>query len=259
MEQIEHQDELYDFLYRDSNRLASYYAQIFKGQLSSVERTATERKNVDTTGKFDLHVVSGDRKITNEVTDTDKRTVNPHDIIVTDVLSFLISNGHALEDINEASHGSLVLVQGTVVFVDRLISEVAIIAFENLITPQSNKPKSSEEKATLQGLKLFRDALQKISLPSAFILQTAEEVQIIGTIKESGMEEAISNYYFKHGTAGLSNVYMIGIKEVPSQSFTLPDSQLIGAGQQMAQALSDLLFPPDAIRVTPIAIFRKLF
>ncbi len=52
---------------------------------------------------------------------------------------------------------------------------------------------------------------------------------------------------------------MVGVKEVPSASFKLPDSQLFGAGQQMAQALSDMLFPPDAIRITPIALFRKLF
>jgi len=101
--------------------------------------------------------------------------------------------------------------------------------------------------------------LQKISLPSAFILQTSEGTQVVGTIKEAGMEEAISNYYFKHGTAGLSDVYMVGVKEVPSSSFKLPDSQLFSAGQQMAQALSDMLFPPDAIRITPIALFRKLF
>jgi len=30
---------LYDFLYRDSNRIASYYAQLFGGRLSSFEET----------------------------------------------------------------------------------------------------------------------------------------------------------------------------------------------------------------------------
>lgn len=79
-----------------------------------------------------------------------------------------------------------------------------------------------------------------------------------GTIKESGMEEPISSYYFKHGTAGLADVYLVGIKETPTLSFSLPNTQLMGAGQQAAQALSDLVFPPEAIRVTPIALFREL-
>lgn len=51
---------------------------------------------------------------------------------------------------------------------------------------------------------------------------------------------------------------MIGIKEVPSPSFTLPDTVLLGAAQQAAQGLSDMLFPSLAIKVTPIALFRKL-
>jgi hypothetical protein len=259
MEQIEQPAALYDFLYRDSNRIASYYSQIFHGHLSSMEKNVSERRNVDVSGKLDFHVVSGDRKITTETLEGDKRIFDPHDLIATDVLSFLVTNDHALDDITNAPHGSLVVVQGTLVFVDRLIAEVAIIAFDNLISTHSAKPKSPEEKANLQGLKVLKDALQKISLPSAFILQTNEGIQIVGTIKEAGMEEAISNYYFKHGTAGLSDVYMIGIKEVPSPAFALPDTQLIGAGQQMAQALSDMLFPAEAIRVTPIALFRRLF
>lgn len=66
MEQIEQLDVLYDFLYRDSNRIASYYAQIFHGHLSSMEKSTSERRNTDTSGKVDLHVISADKKITNE-------------------------------------------------------------------------------------------------------------------------------------------------------------------------------------------------
>jgi hypothetical protein len=64
--------------------------------------------------------------------------------------------------------------------------------------------------------------------------------------------------YFKHGTAGLAEVYVIGIKEFPSGAFSLPQTQLIGTGQQAAQVLSNLLFPSEAIRVIPLAFFRKL-
>ena len=224
-----------------------------------MEKSNSERRNIDVGGKVDLHVVSADRKITNETLEGDKRVFDPHDLIATDVLSFLVPNDHVLDDVVHAAHGSLVIVQGTVVFIDRLIAEVAVIAFDNMINSQSQKPKSQEEKSALQALKSLKDTLQKVSLPSAFILQTNEGIQVAGTIKEAGMEEAISNYYFKHGTAGLSNVYIVGVKEVSSASFRLPDSQLFGAGQQLAQALSDMLFPPDAIQITPIALFRKLF
>jgi hypothetical protein len=63
----------------------------------------------------------------------------------------------------------------------------------------------------------------------------------------------------KHGTAGLSDVYLIALKEVPSPAFTLPEGDFISAGQTAAQFLADAMFPKDGIRVTPIALFRKLW
>jgi hypothetical protein len=72
------------------------------------------------------------------------------------------------------------------------------------------------------------------------------------------MEEPITSYYFRHGTAGLADVYLIGIKETPTKKFITPSNQFIGIAQQGAQMLSDLLFPSDAIRVTPVTLFRKL-
>jgi hypothetical protein len=81
---------------------------------------------------------------------------------------------------------------------------------------------------------------------------------VVGTIKEAGMEEPISTYYVKHGTAGLSSVYLVGIKEIPSPAFVLPEGPLISGAHAAAQALSDMMFPKDTIRVTPLALFRKL-
>jgi hypothetical protein len=72
------------------------------------------------------------------------------------------------------------------------------------------------------------------------------------------MEEPIASYYFKYGPNGLADIYVIGIKEVPSQPFMLPNTQLFGASQQGADYLCNLLFPPNTIKITPLAMFRKL-
>jgi hypothetical protein len=73
------------------------------------------------------------------------------------------------------------------------------------------------------------------------------------------MEEPIPVYYVKHGTAGLSDVYLIGIKEIPTAAVTLGEGHLMAAGQGAAQFLRSVMFPEDAMRVTPIALFRKLW
>lgn len=129
--------------------------------------------------------------------------------------------------------------------------ELAAMTIDIAMQSQSGGGHSSQDRTSRQTLKFVKDFLSKLVLPSAFLLHIPSGLQIAGTIKDSGMEEPISGYYFKHGIAGLAEIYVIGIKEIPSGVFPLPQTQLIGAGQQAAQVLSNLLFPSEAIRVTP--------
>ena len=64
---------MYDFLYRDAGRMASYYAQIFSGRLSSLEQTDSERTSEDKGAKLNIQVASGDLKQTHETARTAKR------------------------------------------------------------------------------------------------------------------------------------------------------------------------------------------
>ncbi len=258
MEQEEPQGALYDFLYRDSGRITSYYAQLFGGRLTGLEETDTSRDAVDKSGRLNTGVVSGDLKTIQEDTTSSKRITDPHDIITTDVLSHLQENGRLQTNIKDAPHGAIIIAKGTIVFVDKSVLEIADLVFEMEIEVTRKTARTTQEKARLNELKFIRSFLSKIALPSGFLLQTAEGVQIAGTIKESGMEETISSYYFKHGSAGLSDVFLIGIKESSTYSFTLPNTQLIGAGQMAVQGLTTLMFPPEAIRVTPVALFRPI-
>jgi hypothetical protein len=249
---------LYDFLYRDSNRITSYYAQIFGGQLSSIEKTDSERSTLDSGFKGSLHVLSGEQRTGSQLETGSKQIIDPHDIITTDVLSSLQEGGRLNSDLAGAPHGSLVIAHGTLLFVDKILGELGSVAADAAIRQEQSKPHSKQDKAAIAAQRIGQQFLTKVQIPSTFLLRSNAGVLIAGTIKEAGMEEPISTYYFKHGTAGLADVYVICIKEIPSPSFSLPNAQLIGATQIFAQALSDLLFPPGAIRVTPIAIFRKL-
>jgi hypothetical protein len=249
---------LYDFLYRDSNRITSYYAQIFGGQLSSIETSDSERSSLDTGFKGNMHIISGEQRTGSQVETGSKRIVDPHDIITTDVLSSLQEGGRLNSDLAGAPHGSLVIAHGTILFVDKILGEVGSVAVDVSIRQEQSKPHSKQDKAAIAAQRIAQQFLTKVQIPSTFLLRNSDGILVGGTIKEAGMEEPISTYYFKHGTSGLADVHVICIKEIPSTSFALPNTQLVGAGQIFAQALSDLLFPPGAIRVTPIAIFRKL-
>jgi hypothetical protein len=48
---------------------------------------------------------------------------------------------------------------------------------------------------------MIEGLFHKVPLPSAFVLQTAD-VQLAGTLKDEGMAEPISSYYFATGLTG---------------------------------------------------------
>lgn len=258
MEPAEQPVELYDFLYRDPSRISSYYAQLFNGRLTGIEKNTSERSSKDLgAGINAFQVVRGDVRRTDETTTQQRETIDPDDVIAVDVLARLKESGILREDIEGAPNSSLIMASGILLFIDRHMLEMAVIGLDAALEQEKRKPKQQQNKEMLAIYPLVKKFVASMVLPSAFMLETAAG-KIVGTIKEDGMEEPIPSYYFKHGTAGLSGVYVIGIKEQPSLTVSLPNTDLIGIGRSVAQALTTLMFPEDAIRITPIALFRKI-
>ncbi len=252
---------LYDFLYRDSNRLASYSAQIWGGVTQSVETTGSTRRADDKRTQIAAAtIVTHEEKLSKETGETKKETLLPHDVVSSDILSHLLQSGRVVREVETAPHGSLVLAQGTMVFLDRdLIRTAALITSDVVDRDDGNFDVGEGDEAGQITVNFSLQQLFKnFDFPSAFLLQGTGDVQVCGTLKESGMEEPISTYYFKHGNAGLSDVFLVGIKETPNPSLTLAESNLMSVTQGLAQSLSELVMPVEAVRVTPIAIFRKL-
>jgi len=254
MEQEERRAALYDFLYRDSSRIASYYAQIFSGRLTSLEELDTVKESAEKSGGVSIEILKGRLTKTADDSFSQKRVIDPHDVVTTDVLSYLIDHNMIADDLESAEQGSLFIAHGSLVFCDRFMLETTVLAAEAALA----KPKTAEERQNAAGIKWLKQFLGRVTFPSAYLLRTQSGEMIAGTIKDEGMEEPISTYYFRHGTAGLPGVYVIGIKEESSESFQLPLTQFIGAAQFAAEFLRNMVFPPDSIKATPLAFFRKL-
>src|SRR5689334_8089391 len=258
MEQDAQTDVLYDFLYRDSSRITSYYAQIFGGKLTSLENTDTDSSTRDTGGKMDLGLLGGDLKSGKETSQSQTRTIDPHDLIATDVLVQLSSDNRLNINVSNAAHGSLVLTTGTLLLIGKTLLWCAAVVLESEAKEAANKARSDAEKASARAQQRIISMMRALILPSGFLLRTSDGLDVVGTLKEDGMEEPISPYYFKHGLAGLASVHLIGIKEEPSHAVSLPPEKMIGMGQAFAKALQGLVFPSGAITVTPIALFREI-
>lgn len=247
---------LYDFLYRDTYRLASCYAQLFRGVMTSREGQRTVREAEENVFKGSLAAVAGEHKDTRDTSQIHKEVFDPHDLVTRDVLAGLSEQGRIHPDIEQAPNGALVVAKGSILFQDGSLLKMMGSAAD--LANSSNKPKNQQERSDQATLRVMAKILNALNLPSFFVMQTDDGAQIVGTIKEDGMTEPILTHLYKHGPHGISGAAIVGIKEVGTSAPPLDATQLLGAGQNGAQIMSTLLFPPDAIRVTPLAIFREL-
>ncbi len=99
--------------------------------------------------------------------------------------------------------------------------------------------------------------LEGIALPSLFHL-TTETATFVGTIKDAGMEEPISTYYFRYGASQVADVYLAGSKESSCVSNIATGANLFANMGAAMNGLAEMAFPESAIRVTPLAFFRRL-
>ena len=251
MEENEHPVEFYDFLYRDRERLVSYYAQIFKGKLLSTEHTSSQKEIKDQSGKLSLPAVGGDMHSSKEWQRTGKQVVDPHDTVIIDVLAYFREHGMLHSDIENAPPGSIILAHGILNLADG--SVLQLIANNADASALGFKKGSTEANNFLFAAKI----ISKLTLPTAFLLSTLPST-LTGTLNPENLQEPVSSYYFKQGSSGLADVYLIGIKDNILPIDSASSQGLFGMTQQFADIVSALVLPQNAIRILPLAMFRVI-
>jgi hypothetical protein len=136
--------------------------------------------------------------------------------------------------------------------------EIGKLAIEGELREKERVHGKSRDQASIDSLKTIVALLPKLDLPSSFILHVADGSSICGTLKDSGLEESITSYYFKHGTHGIADIWILGIKEISSAPFGFVTNDFLNATRNAATFLNSMLFPAESSKATPIALFRKL-
>ncbi len=251
---------LYDFLYRDAQRVASYYAQLFQGRLTQSEKVSGTRENRVSTFKASSGIVGGDLQSTRESQESLKEVFDPHDLLTVDVLARLtrqfIRPGR---DVRTAETGEMVKVTGRLTFLDKTLLEFAGVGLDVVKSQEKSKPKNERDQAQIQGLEIVKKVLPKMPLTSSFLLVADDGTTVAGTIKEEGLDEPISGTYFKHGASGVAHAHIIGNKESgPGGVVNMPTTQFMTGVGQALRLIQNILFPEDALKVTPVAIYREV-
>lgn len=104
---------LYDFLYIDHERVKSLYSQLYSGLLDAMESVAEK-----VSGKSTSLQVGGDpfgnvrKDATSSVSESKSERLDPHDLILRDVLQGLADNKFINEQPDTAVQGNLILLSG---------------------------------------------------------------------------------------------------------------------------------------------------
>jgi len=254
---------LYDFLYVDRERMASLYAQHHTGLLTALEfaHANTQTSGGQTDGGISVGVASGAISSSNSeaVADEVRRNLDPHDIILTDVLTFLIDGKHILSDPSKAKPGSFILLSG----------RLAILDYQMMVNALSKMDKKQHESMVSGTQKEKRDGLLGIR---AFIglapdilhcvFATQSGTVAVGCIEREAFRGSTTKLIAQHGTWFPGQWEILAIADSGGDDPPAPElkfGQLAEASMTMIDAFRSLYSIGSAnLSITPLLICRKL-
>ncbi|HEX2866513.1 MAG TPA: hypothetical protein VHO03_05705 [Ignavibacteriales bacterium] len=248
---------LYDFLYKDLSKISSYYAQVFSGHLTKIEKTSSSDESLAKNTGGDLKVLKYEQTLKEGLSEQTKNVFDPHDLTTTDVLSFLMENGFVSKDPMQAGNGDLVLIEGSLLMMDKMILDLSVSSIESMLAFAGQGQKSKDIKNLKSFTTIMKNFIQKMPIDATYLLKS-DGSYYAGTIKEQYMDDPVSSYYLKYGSKGITDVFLIGFKNFSDEYFEVEENSLFGYGQKNIDAIKNLIIPQSAISITPIAIFRKV-
>jgi len=242
---------VYDFIYTNTTKIHSFYAQIFHGLLTSSSKTvktSTGDEKAKGVGYSKTHASSKSSSVESEQL---TMTVDPNEIITIDTLSTLAENA---KDIHTASNGDIVKIKADMFLMDKPIFDLMMPNIAHFM--MLNAPKS-EHKEIKKIATLLKKMFESIRF-DPIVFASMEESVAVGNIKEEYLSESITSFHLKHGKSGLSEVYMIGIKEEGAVSINHSDEGLINGAMEFSDIVKNMIIPDGAYTFTPLAIYREI-
>ena len=262
---------VYDFLYRDAERIASLLAQFDpNGVLQSLTTTESFSDTADsgneTAGAVSLAAVKGQYKTSERISELAaagaSRAYDPLWSNPLNLLDFLHQHGYLNRELKNARLGQIVLVSGALSVYDVPVLKVLLSepdVARKTIESQEGKKTGQQWAETKALLKLFA------SLPLS--VQAVLEVdgdKIWTIIENDNLQISSSNLFLKYGTAIPGDWNMLGILDAlptpPGEEVLAPPElgSIVDVLGKMANISEKLGRPRTAFGLTPLLIFRKL-
>jgi hypothetical protein len=263
---------LYDFLYIDHHRLKSLYSQLFSGLLSAIERVASESRAETTSAKVGPSFLSGTTSSRQTETESRLDRIDPHDLILQDVLQALAEKNFIQTNVSQAQPGNIILLNGSISILN-FEAYRHILAMLPHLMPSSPPPQTSTQKKNLKHQereeKKQRETISNIlkglsdMVPWGLqIIMKTESATAWGALLTENLRELPGNISLKVGPTLSGKWYLLGIIDIVGPSIQdLPDNmtmQIKGIMDASEAFRSMIGRPDDYIGITPLLIFRKL-
>ena len=262
-------ESLFDFLYVDTYRIKSYYAQLTGfGVLSDLKMSDNTVMTQLKEATIGMPTITGGKlSHANTLSNTGERTYDPIPSMPSDVIHRLDELGFIGRELNSDNLGGLVLLSGRLGILDiSLLKDMMDVMFK-----QAAEEKASLESNTSKRKKVYEQEL-KANQPIADVLKRIPyslEARLLVGCDEIWMtlnrDEIIGNAYeinFKHGDFLSGDYYVLGVLDAtPNDDYENPIhlGELKIAMSAMLQELKKLMGRPNSCYgMTPIAIFRTI-
>lgn len=249
--------DLYDYIYKDTERLNSFYSQLFKGIVNNYTHSNSGMNLSESSGAgklgFTNNNVSSNFKMQESNTNGSDTTVSPHDYSVSLLIEYLFDNNYIAPDFESAPNNSLVLLRGSINIIEKFYAENIINDYEELINKESDIEQTTKE-LSMKGISNFR----RFDFDNYFIF-SAQRFEVGGFIPNEYLCDKISTISLSGGGFDTQDLNMIAIKHIPKNSLSGLPLKHIEHQQGFNSALKGLLFGTEIKYIlTPIVIFRKL-
>lgn len=276
-------ESLYDLLYVDTRRIASYVAQLDpNGTLTGIKLTSSISSGRSAEGKINVAVASGEVHATGSAAEGIERQFDPLWAIPIAAMNRLDELGFIHRGLSSASIGSLVLVTGKVGLINvhmlrdmwpligRLIETTRADADPQESHRNRHERRAAEKRSSASAASKktpFGPMAELVShLPHALELSlTAEDGNVWCTLKHDYMLTSAEDIALKHGATLAGTWHMLGILDAHPGPIEEAAEQPEGSSISQAMASLTLIVrqqmgrPESAHGMTPLMLFRALW
>jgi hypothetical protein len=265
-------DCIYDFIYLDTKRLASFLAQLDDdGILLSIKKTRHIEDELKVLGSVGINVATRASTESNEtIGKQSERHYDSSSTALYSVIDRLDELGFIKKRINDTAMGQLLLCSGTITFQDiRMMRNLWDPVMKLVISQEAGQGGNKQNKALLNNKTKEAEMMKSIisALPHALLMTLMSEGKSLwSSLEEEHLKINSDDITLKHGATFAGQWHVLGILDAKPddemEQSAIPPTAGNGLFEGMVGMLSAIRIflgrPTNAYGITPVAIFRTV-